>query len=180
MKNINLILIITILSAFSFSPINNVTTKFYIIEYDYDGRFSEKTIQRIETKGKTLDLHFYNDNFSIPFYLPKQFIDKAFKNEVVQTWARDDVEKNIESNWVYTKVYDSLSRVIRYSYSGCLICSNFPYDYRVFYNSDNRVIKLVNNVNGNEKFEMKYNRKGHITKLKFYTDEKLKILIKSK
>lgn len=105
---------------------------------------------RIDTIAITvpLDVHFYKKYFSVPYHIPSSFIDKRYKNTAVVTWNDTIKKKNFQDNWTYTSTFDNFSRVIKYEYSGCLLCSQMPYQSTFFYDEENRLIKIENRIDG--------------------------------
>ncbi|MFT5617459.1 MAG: hypothetical protein ACI85I_000681 [Arenicella sp.] len=98
---------------------------------------------------------------------PENFVDPKYKNETIVVWRDENIKKNFERNWSYTYKYDSQSRLVEYSYSACLICSNMAYHYIVTYNEEGNVTRL-NNMFGNKRLELKYNSDGYVIGLKSY------------
>ena len=110
--------------------------------------------------------------------LPEAFIDARYKNEVVVIGDKDDSLSfiNPQESFKYDS-FDSLSRLISFSYSGCISCSDSPYHFHVIYNSKNEVIELVNNINSFKRYIIKYNKSGNITKIKCFTKYYDKVII---
>jgi hypothetical protein len=102
--------------------------------------------ERIDTITITehLDVHFYKKHFSVPYYIPGSFFDKRYKNTAIITWNDTIKKKNIQDNWTYTSTFDSLSRVTKYEYSGCLLCSQIPNQSTFFYDAQNRLVTIEN------------------------------------
>ena len=134
-----------------------------------------------------IDLDFFKKHFYKPYYYPKHFINKEFKDSIVVKWNNENIDKNYKSNWTFTFEYDSLSRVTRYEYSGCFICSQLPFKLFIHYDKLNRPILFVNelfiNSHNNitekvdletnqsepyETFEFIYNLTGDIILVKVY------------
>lgn len=80
-------------------------------------------------------------------------------------------------NWENTYSYDSLGRVTNYSYSGCFVCSDFPYTYNVTYNLAGQVDRIFNSNNIKDGFKFYYNSKGDIVKFEKYLLDKLETVI---
>lgn len=95
-----------------------------------------------------LDVHFYKKHFSVPYHIPGSFIDKRHKDTTIITWNDSIRKKNSQDNWTYTSTFDDLSRIIKYEYSGCLLCSQMPYQSTFFYDGQNRLIKIENRIDG--------------------------------
>ncbi|MCX6236125.1 MAG: hypothetical protein NTY07_00980 [Bacteroidia bacterium] len=102
-----------------------------------------KTVIDTITLIDTLDITFYSKHFYKPYYYPKKFIDKRYKDETLVVWLDSTKEKKFYSNWTITYKYDSLSRVIEYGYSGCFICSQLAYKYIISYDNKNRPIRMT-------------------------------------
>jgi hypothetical protein len=64
-------------------------------------------------------------------------------------------------------IYDSLSRLVLFSYSGCPVCSQFNYDYKVEYNIEDKPETIIN-LNGNDRYEITYDKNGEVKELKCY------------
>ena len=120
-----------------------------------------------------LDFDFYNKHFSVPNHYPNQLIDYKHKNDTITVWNDSTKAGDFKSNWSYTIIYNADSRVISYRYSACEICSQIPYDYHFYYNSNGQVIKMTNNLNGNKRIEFNYNMDGNIVNIKIYDYSKL-------
>ena len=91
-------------------------------------------------------------------------------------------EKNYNSNWTHILKFDDRSRVIEYSFSGCMICSNLPFKLRIFYDNNDKVIKFIKNYDidnkddkkSDEEYTLSYDSDGNIVKLDFYQNGSLK------
>ena len=158
----------------------NSEKEFVVTEFVNGNIYREKT-EEIKINNESIDIAFMRKHFFIPYYFPQKFIDTKYKNESIVVWRNENKEKEYKTNWTNTFIYDSDSRIIEYSYSGCLICSNRPYKYKVSYDDKNRVIELENMISEKHKFEFNYNQNGEICELKVYTaDNELKKTIKLK
>jgi hypothetical protein len=115
-----------------------------------------------------LDFDFYKKHFFTPYHYPQKMVDPNRKNETVTIWNDSTKIDDFKTNWSYSITYDSLSRVTSYRYSGCMICSQSPYDYHFFYNHLGQVIKMTNNLNDNRTIEFKYDTDGNIVNVKEY------------
>ena len=142
-----------------------------------------------------LDIEFYKGHFNEPYYYPKPFINTNYKDTAIVVWSDTSKAKDFKINWTYTTVYDSLSRAIKYTYSGCLICSQFPFSVKLYYDKVNRPIRIekrygigleiVNDKlkNSNEKgfadddYRFEYDLEGNIIQLKCLKKGRLEIQI---
>ena len=122
---------------------------------------------------ESLTLDFYKKHFSIPYYFPKQFIDTGYRDTTVVVWENPSGEKDYKNNWTLSYTYNNLSRVIKYEYSGCLICSQLPYTIAIKYDEQNRPLKFESRIvslnerkTPDEEFEFTYDAKGDITQIK--------------
>ena len=167
-------LLISILTFFSFSCLgqNGQVRIFKKTEY-INGNFYRQLFDTITTNNKTLDVYFFNKNFYLPYYLPTTFIDKQHRNQNISIWRDPKAKKDYKQNWENTYTYDSLGHVTRYTYSGCFICSNMPYNYTVTYNSKEQVEQLINTIGTKDSFKFYYNAQGDIIKFEKYSSNML-------
>lgn len=138
----------------------------------------------IQTEQK-VDLNFYRENFHIPYFFPSEFINPKFKNETVVKWNNEEGDKDYMQNWTYTYTYDEYSRVVKYEYSGCFVCSQLPYEVQIKYDENNRPIELIksymtskelNPLTNNPtltEFRIEYNEKDEVKKLLSFQSDKL-------
>ena len=143
----------------------NSEKQFVVIEYINGNAYREKT-EKIITNLEKIDIAFMRKHFYVPYYFPEKFIDSKYNNETVVVWRNENDKKDFKSNWTNTYVYDSQSRVKEYSYSGCLICSNMAYNYKVAYDQNNRVTKLENRISEKQIIEFDYDMRGEIIELR--------------
>ena len=115
-----------------------------------------------------LDFDFYKKHFYVPYYYPDQVNDYRYKNDTITVWNDTTKVGDFKSNWSYTLIYDSSSRVTSYRYSGCMICSQLPYDYHFFYDHLGQVIKMTNNLNDDKTIEFRYDADGNIVNVMVY------------
>jgi hypothetical protein len=164
---LNLLFFILFTTAFA----QKVTVK--ITQYNSDGKITNETVKVTERPLNAADLSFFKKQFGIPKEVPDKLSDGAHKNKMIVNWHNEKQEKNLNSNWNYTYTYDSLSRVIAYTYSGCLTCTPTAYKYLVNYNKSGQVETLRNTINGNELYRVYYNDKGSIIQIDLFTNDKL-------
>ena len=130
-----------------------------------NGRITE--LRKVVHSGQ-LDFDFYKKHFFVPYYYPDQMVNLSHKNDSITVWNDTTKVGDFKANWSHTVIYDSQSRVTSYRYSGCMICSQLPYDYRFFYNDFGQVIKMTNNLNHNKTVEFKYDNVGDIVRIIVY------------
>ncbi|MCK8521063.1 hypothetical protein M0D21_05770 [Aquimarina sp. D1M17] len=108
-------------------------------------------------------------HFFTPNHFPEKFIDSNYQNQTLVIWRNENKKKDFNNNWTNTYKYDSKSRITEYSYSGCIICSNMPYNFKVTYDKNDRIIELRNMISEKQKFEIQYNASGEIKELKIFS-----------
>ncbi|WP_295668208.1 hypothetical protein [uncultured Mucilaginibacter sp.] len=146
--------------------------RFKIVEY-INGNLYRKRIEAIDTvglMGKTIDLYFYRKHFYIPYYLPDQFVDRRYKNETI---IKSDSNASAVIKKIISFTYDSLSRIVSYSNSGCIICNYLPYSYHFSYNQAGKIKRITSIINTKEKFKIYYDKKGNIQRLDYLMFDKL-------
>ena len=180
--------LVAILTLFVLTTVCGQTGK-TIFNFSHTYYNSDGTIFKVDKKtlsvGKILDLQFYRQNFYRPYHFPQEFIDKGYKNQSIEIWNDTTKPKNIESNWSYTYVYDSLSRVTFYSYSSCLICGQQAFNIQISYDLKNRPNKFSirhsfdKNLPESERYEFLYDSKGNIIRINYITSGRLTELIEA-
>lgn len=165
-----------LISLFLFSQISIAQNRVFEVE-----NFKHVVkIFAIETEQK-IDLNFYRKNFNIPHFFPSEFINPKFKNETVMKWNDEEGDKDYTQNWTFTYTYDEYSRVVKYEYSSCLVCSQLPYEVQIKYDENNRPIELIESyktfkeLNSSDtiepnlsEFRIEYNEKDEVRKLSIY------------
>ena len=122
----------------------------------------------IKINNEKIDIYFFKDHFYSPYNLPYKFVDKKHKNRIISVWAYKKTRKNFAINYENTYKYDNLGRVINYTYSGCLVCSNLPYSYNVTYNSIGQVESIKEATNGGYSYKFYYDQNDNITKFEHF------------
>ena len=171
-----IILITTIFSLGSSAQTGQVNV-FYKTEY-INGNFYRQTSDTISATNEPIDIYFFNRHFFSPYYLPEKFIDQRHKNKKISVWRDPKGKKDYQRNWENTYTYDSLGRVTNYTYSGCFICSNFPYNYTVTYNLVGQVDHIFDTSNSKDGFKFYYDNNGTVVKFEKYSGDKLETVIK--
>lgn len=185
-----LLFILTSFFSLSLSgQVGNKKTVFKTSYFNDNGQTTKYSFNTITT-NETINIDFYKKYFYVPYYFPKPFINKDFYDTTIIVWQDTLREKNFKTNWTYTTVYDKKFRAIKYTYSGCLICSQFPFTVDIFYDTNNRPIQIKKSygigfkeVKGKLKTDVKkvadnedileYNSNNEVIKLKSYKSGKL-------
>lgn len=137
-----------------------------------NGAIFRQSKDTIKTVNEPLDIYFYKRHFFTPYYLPASFTDLRYKNKTISVWNDPGGKKDYMQNWENTYTYDSLGRVISYTYTGCIICSNMPYSYTVTYNQAGQVIRLVNTGTMKDGYWLYYNGNAEIYRVEKYVADK--------
>ncbi len=140
---------------------------FKVTEYNIGGSVSREAFDTIPIDTQKINLAFYKLHFFIPHYLPQSFIDTTHKKVTITVWRDINEVKDFKDNWKHEYTYDSLSRVVRYSYSGCVICSDMAYNYYVTYNAYGEVAKITNFIGSHDSYQIQYNIKGDVIQLDY-------------
>lgn len=142
-KTLSFFMILNFIISFSQEKL-----KFEIINLKAFDSIKIETIEK--RKDEVLDIFFYKKHFQTPYHLPNNFFNSKFKNETYTFWnnGKEDLEHKL--NWSYSYQYDNFSRLISYSYSGCLVCSQLPYIYKVEYDKKGNVRKIYNETDIND------------------------------
>lgn len=165
----------TLLSFCSYAQTES-TKIFKKTEY-INGNFYRELFDTINLVNEKIDIYFFKNHFYTPYYLPDKFVDKRYKNQKITIWRDPKGKKNHEKNWENTFIYDSLNRVINFTYSSCIICNSFPYNYTVIYNSNGQVYQIANSINEQDGFKFYYNSKDEVERFEKYLFKKLETLI---
>lgn len=138
-----------------------------------NGNFYRQSYDTIKVAQEPVDIYFFKKHFNFPYDLPGKFTDEALKNRTVSVWRNPNGKKEDKGNWENTYTYDRLGRVTNYTYSGCFLCSNLPYNYSVTYNKDGQIEALNETINNLQSFRFYYDAQGAIVKLEKYISGKL-------
>jgi hypothetical protein len=115
--------------------------KFKISTNYIDGVSHWQKEKTIEYSKSDVDIYFYQKYFSQFYGLPKALIKKQLKGQEIVEWAFENKSKETIENWIEFYKYDSKGKLIEYKYSGCTICSQMPWGFKLIYNSNDRVIE---------------------------------------
>ncbi|MFC4632943.1 hypothetical protein ACFO3O_03435 [Dokdonia ponticola] len=130
---------IVFISCFGYSQSDSL---YFSVTSYYTGTelYKTDTISIKNTK-KTLDVYFYKEHFNQFYGLPKKLVRKKYKNQEIVEWAFNDKPKEFKKNWSHSYTYDAQGKLIEYEYSGCVICSQFPWGFSLVYDENNTIIK---------------------------------------
>ncbi len=140
MRNNIKIFLITLL-AFQLSCTQDKALNFKIsTNYldDIPNLIKTKTIENTKSK---IDVYFFKEHFDQFYGLPNKLINEKLKNQVITEWRFKDRAKELLENWTKTYKYDLGGKLIEYKYSGCTICSQLPWGYKLVYNHKNDIIE---------------------------------------
>lgn len=140
------------------------------------GQFYRQTFDTVKILHKPINIYFFRHHFYSPYYLPEKFINKQYKNRKVSIWAYPPGKKNNQGNWENTYTFDSLGRVVNYTYSSCVICSSLPYNYDVVYNLKGQVTKIFSS-HKMDSFKFYYDRRGNVVKYEKFMQGELERVI---
>ena len=157
-------------------PVFSQTEKTYVFKRtEYKNFYSPPPVEKFDTITSSsirIDINFYRSHFNNPYYLPRELVNEKYKNQTISIWQNPNGKKNYKENWEDTYTYDSLGRITNYAYSGCYICSSFPYNYSVTYNAKGQISQIHNTINSKKMFKFYYNENNDIVKLEiFWFDE---------
>jgi hypothetical protein len=134
------ILLITLLT-FQFSCAQNNTLNFKISTNYFDGIPNLTKTKIIENPDSEINVYFFKEHFAQFYGLPNELTNENLKNQEITEWEFKDKPKELLENWTETYTYDSGGKLIEYKYSGCTICSQFPWGYKLIYNQNNDIIE---------------------------------------
>jgi hypothetical protein len=140
-------------------------------EYLY-GSFFRQTKGRIEIENELVNVYFFKRRFQLPRYLPDTLTNERYKDQTISLWSHPDSEKDFRIRWRHTYIYDSMGRVINFSYSSCVACSSMPYDYSIIYNSNGQVA-LITDRTGSTRYKLSYDKEGDVSKFEEYSSDNL-------
>jgi hypothetical protein len=143
-----------------------------------NGDLYQQTIDTLLVEKTIIDIYFFRQHFFSPNQLPEKFVNERYANQKISVWRDSNKKNDYHQNWENTYTYDSQGRVTSYTYSGCVVCSDFPYNYTVTYNSRGQVDQLFDS-NAKKSFKFYYNVTGDMIKLEKYEVDKLWTVIES-
>lgn len=140
MKNIIKIIILSFLT-FNFGCTKKNSLVFKVSTNYSDGKSYLIKTKTIENTKSKIDVFFFKKHFNKFYGLPKKLINRKLKNQEITEWNFKNKPQNLEENWKETYTYDPKGRLIEYKYSGCTICSQMPWGYKLFYNTDDDIVE---------------------------------------
>lgn len=157
---------------YSFGQTDSLTFKesTYIVGNPYRTIFKS-----IKKSNDLIDVYFFKQHYYLFYSLPTELTNKELKNHKIEKWAFENTPENSNSNWKNTYEYDSEGKLISYSYSSCLTCSQISYHYKLLYNKKNQIIKQIKiGFKGKilEEVLLEYDIEGNIIKLEKYGQDK--------
>lgn len=113
------------------------------LSFSVSSYYSNNQLHKIDTitiknSNQKLDVHFYKEHFYQFYGLPKKIIKKKYKSQEIVEWSNP---KNKIANWSDSYTYDAKGRLIEYNYSGCMVCSQFPWGYTLTYDHNDNIIE---------------------------------------
>lgn len=122
--------------------------------------------------NENLDLNFFKKRFNILYSLPDTLIHEKYKNQTIKLWALDTSE-DLHTNWFNTFIYDRSGRLKYYSYSGCIPCSQFPFEYNIIYKPTGELDRIFDQNLAKKDYRFFYRKDGQIVTIEIYEDGKL-------
>jgi hypothetical protein len=164
-----------LLAIFSFTVIHARSQKLTVklTNYNPEGKILSESVKVIAKPENSGSLYFFKKEFNLPKEIPEKLVDPEHKGKMIVSWHNEKEEKNLTTNWNNTFTYDSLSRLIAYTYSGCVMCSSIAYKYTIQYNNKGLVETIKNSVNGNDMFKIIYNDRDQVVQIDYFVNNKL-------
>jgi len=106
-----------------------------------DGTSNLTKIKTIESPNSEINVYFFKEHFAQFYGLSNELINEKLKNQEITEWEFEDKPKKLLENWKETYKYDSSGKLFEYKYSGCTICSQLPWGYKLIYNQYNDIIE---------------------------------------
>ena len=144
------------------------TLHFEVLRYDFLGETPNIERRNVPHSGK-LTLDFYRNHFLIMTSLPEEIFSTSHKYDTIIKWNEPRDPENEDSNYFYKTIYDDESRVIRYRYSSCIVCSSLPFDYEFIYDKRGRLTMISNRINDKKTYQFEYDRKGNLIQVKTHS-----------
>ena len=139
--------------------------KFKEMEYFSDGNNYLKSTVTLYIDDSDVNLFFFYKHFNVPYRLPENFSNAKFRNKTIEIWQDEKDKNNFKSNSKHTYTYNSSSRLIYYSYSSCMECSDMSYSYFVNYDTLNRVESIVDSIKSNGYYKIYYDTSNMIKQI---------------
>ena len=166
MKHLLILLIAFIsLSASAFAQRQIQQTKYT------NGTVSNVSYHNVPDTAK-IDLYYFTAHYYKPYHVPERFIEQAYRDTIISIWGNDNPH-SMENNWQNSYYYDRQSRLYRYTYSACLICSSMAYDYTVTYTSTGQIESITNMINMKDAYRFRYTASGELQAMDIYSLDRL-------
>jgi len=94
------------------------------------------------TRAQRLDISFYQSRYLILSTFPSTLKTDRYSDTTIRNWNDPEKAGNNINNWFYESTYNEIRQLIKFSYSSCLICSQFPFTYTISYNSEGLPTKI--------------------------------------
>ncbi len=138
--------------------------------HDLNENLISSKIKTINSTFETLDISFYKKHFAILGFLPNQLVDCEHTDTIIVSSTKRVGKVEFPG---LTYQYDSLARLIRFSFTPNLLSSITAHDYNLTYNNKNQLIKLTNSLRNYDRFLMSYNESGSLISIYHYRYDKL-------
>uniref|UniRef100_UPI0037DDD574 hypothetical protein n=1 Tax=Zhouia sp. PK063 TaxID=3373602 RepID=UPI0037DDD574 len=106
-----------------------------------DGKSNLTNTKSIPNPNSKIDINFFKEHFLEFYGVPKELTKKNLKDQEITEWKFKDKPKELMENWKEIYTYDSDGKLIEYKYSGCTICSQIPWGYKLLYNKNNDIVE---------------------------------------
>ncbi len=133
--------------------------------------YHNTTRDTIALTSELVDLNFFKTHFSILFRLPDTLTQTQHKSSTRKVWGLQSNKTDFNSNWLDTYIYDDKGRLEYFSYSGCLICSQFPFEYDIHYKLTGEIDRISDS--SSNKIYLFYYEENVIKKIEFFEKGKL-------
>ena len=130
-----------ILLTFLYSCVQPEFLNFKISTNYLDGKSYLTKTKTIPNPHSEINVYFFKKHFAQFYGLPNELTNENLKAQEIIEWKFEDRPKELSENWTETYKYDSNGKLIEYKYSGCNICSQLPYGYKLLYNQNNDIIE---------------------------------------
>lgn len=168
---LKLLIILLYLTQASFGQIRNY--EYILTNYDSTGNVISKSTKQFEIDPTKIDVYFFEEKFNIPFHFPENLRNIKHTSDSLSLWNNEHGEKDYLENYTRTFVFDSLSRIKAFGFSGCMVCSHTPYYYEITYNEKNQIIRFEDTGFARSTIDLKYNINGIIEQSDSYLFGKL-------
>lgn len=131
-----------------------------------NGNSYRQRLDTIKSSNEIIDALFIKHHSGILYHLPEAIVDKSHKNKTI-------TERNDAINRTKLFTYDSLSRLVNFSNSSCVVCSDLPYNYKITYNVIGKIETITSNGFGVYSYKFQYDEKANLRELNCYSGTEL-------